>query len=362
MSTILPFLCLILGIVLTLGAIYLIVRRGVVQLAVANTYRDVAQQRGLIVDTRGVSLRGYLDQRRIWLGEVMEGFGTERRLEYRGVLALERPLGLGFTARRRSLRERWFRSKRRVEYSSGDVSLDALLYVSGDDPGQVRALFSSELRENLRRLLPKYDISITDEEVRVKLSDPLYDAVSLQALIDDLISLARAVDEARRAVPTPSSLEALIEPWRAVAKRLGLEFEPAFPAMTGWLDDRRLLVAVRREAGDYAAGLQLLFRPHRELGLLLRPQIEPDGYWNVGQDIQVHDAAFDQAFVVKGWDPRAVAAALNSEARQALLALHAQHHVVVDDRGLWLRGVPTDADALAKAIEQAGQVAKTLGW
>ena len=56
----------------------------------------------------------------------------------------------------------------------------------------------------------------------------------------------------------------------------------------------------------YGSELRVGFQELRRFGLRLKPQLGPDGYSSVGQDIQVGDEPFDRAFVIKGYDPAAV--------------------------------------------------------
>jgi hypothetical protein len=112
----------------------------------------------------------------------------------------------------------------------------------------------------------------------------------------------------------------------------------------------------------YAATLTLWFRQHPELGFLLRPQVEPDGYWSVGQDIQIGDAVFDSAFVIKGYDPNTVRLKLSESARRAILALRAHGDLLVDDRALVLTGLPPDPTIVRNLLTDAVLVAKALGW
>lgn len=362
METFLPFLCLLLGSALTLIAIWLMVRRAVHQLDTAETYREVAQQLGLVVDTRGVSLRGHLDERRIWIGEVLEGFGTERRTDVRGILSFERSLGMGLLIRSRTRSERWFR-RHSVELQTGDATLDARVMVQCDDPAALRLLLTPEVTVALLVLVERCPaMSLTDDEILVWLKDSPGAPDQLLALITAMARTAAALEAARRDIPAPHSLDGLVDRWRPLAEQLGMEIEPAWPAMIGTITGHRVDVVARREASGYAAMIAVHFGPHPELGLLIRPQVEPDGYWSVGQDIQVGDPAFDPRFVVKGWDPAAVCARLKPDARSALLALAERGPVVVDDRGVVCRGLSLDPADLREALTDALAAARGMGW
>lgn len=363
MDTLIPVLCLLSGVVLTLGTIGLALKRGVRQLAVASAYREVARDLGLQIDTRGVSVRGHLGDRRIWIGEVLEAEGLDRRVEVRGVLTLKRPLALGLQVRRRGRTDRLWSRGRAPEVRLGEPDLDRILHVHGDDPERVRALFVPAVRESLRLLAARWpDLVLTDDELQVWLRQPADDPTELAELVDAMVRSVEAMEEARREVPAAHGLEADVTAWGPVADALSLDLEPWLPAMTGLVEGHRVLVAAQREADGYAATLRLWFNPHPELGLLLRPQVEPDGYWSVGQDIQVGDAEFDAAFVVKGYDPSAVCARLSEGARKRLLELTRLGTLVVDDQGLLLRGMPLDPKQVTDAIRRAAAAARAIGW
>lgn len=359
MDTLLPVVCLLTGVLLTLGTLYLLLRRGFRQLQVANAYREVAEQLGLQVDTRGVSVRGFLGDRRVWIGDVMVGHGTERRTEVRGVVALERPLGLGVQIRRAGRLTR----RRGAPVTLGDADLDRRLAIGGDDPERVRHLLAPPVRDALRSLVDRWpDVLVTDEDVEVRLKSPELTSFGLQALLTAMTRLADALEDARRDVPPPEELRPWLEPWERLAASLGLDFHPWLPALSGRLHGRRVLVVPRRDADRYGLALEVWFQPHPELGLLLRPQVEPDGYWSVGQDIQVGDPRFDEAFVIKGWDPVLVSARLGELSRDLLLDLAARGPLVVDDRGLHLRIHDLEPAKIRAALEQACAAAKAMGW
>ena len=61
MDSLLYFVCLLVGVALPVGFLWLIGRRAWRQLQVAEAYRIVARSLGLLVDTRGVSVHGHID-------------------------------------------------------------------------------------------------------------------------------------------------------------------------------------------------------------------------------------------------------------------------------------------------------------
>lgn len=363
MDAVSSILCLVTGSAIPLLMIFLLIRRATRQLAVAGAYGDVSRRLGLEVDTRGLSLHGHLGAQRIWVGQVMVGHGPERRELCWGVLDHERPLALGLLLRRRGLSERLWRRARAPRVALPDL-LDRAIEASGDDPHRVRTLLDAAAQEHLLKMLHRWrDVVVTDESVRVLLSQPLATAAELQELVDDLRGLSSALGSARAAVDPPDALTAVSAGLQAMARERDLDFHAEYPAAGGVLDGRRVYVGPVRTENNYTGILRLGFRPHRTLGLQVLPQTEPDGYWSVGQDIQVGDDAFDDAFVVKGYDPQAVRELLTPELRAALCALIASGaRLEVDDVRMSLTGAPLDADELERLLKIAETAAGHIGW
>lgn len=356
-------LALFMGMGLTAWAGYLVVARGKRQLDAAVAYRSVARNLGLEVDTRGVSLQGHLGDRRLWVGEVMVGHGPDRRTAVWGVVDLRRPLGLGLQVRRRGLSERVFRRNRSPGIELGQ-QIDRRVEVRGDHAPQVRTLLGArEVREALSQLMDfRPDVVITDNSVRVHLARALARETELDELVQRMLSLARSLEDSRRLVSPPDRLAVLVPEWEAVATRLGLELEACLPAVVGEVTGRKVVATVTRGERGYETSVRLWFAEHRPLGLRVRPQVEPDGYWSVGQDIQLGDDRFDQAFVVKGWDPGRVRERLHADARGAFLEANALGRLNVEDVRLTLGGLPLDGPSVEEAIGRALAVADALGW
>lgn len=356
-------LALFMGMGLAAWSAWLLVARGKRQLDAAVAYRGVARALGLEVDTRGVSLQGHVGERRLWVGEVMVGHGPDRRTAIWGVVDLRRPLGLGLQVRRRGLSERVFRRNRSPGIELGQ-DIDRRVEVLGDHPAQVRTLLgAADVRTSLERLMDVHpDVVVTDASVRVHLDRALPSEVALNGLVERMLGLANALEDARRDVRPPERLQRLVPDWKATAEALGLELEPWLPAMVGTLDGHPVVAAISRNEQGYQADVRLWFGEHRQTGLRLRPQVEPDGYWSVGQDIQLGDPAFDQSFVVKGWDPGKIRDLLGPEARQALLAGLERGRIQVEDVRLVITDLPLDAADVREALERAVAVARSLGW
>jgi len=342
------------------GVLFVGARRAWRQLAAAEAYRDVARHLGLLVDTRGLSVQGTVRERRLWIGQVMVGYGSERRRRVRGVLGLRRPLGLGLLMRPLNTRARLRRRSRRMRV--GMAALDKRYEFHGDEVDRVQALFGDEaVQAALAELATRWPrVLITDHFVRVSLLRPESTVEDLHALVSALERLAAAVEDARSRIPAPTRLRSTAEAWEPIAAALGLAFEPSLPAMAGERDGRAVLLSARRGADGYSATLQASLRLGEELGLQLRPQVEPDGYWSVGQDIQLGEPAFDRAFVVKGWDPDGVRERLSAPARLKLLELAQYGALQADDGILTVHDVPLDGLAIPAILELLTSTAAAL--
>ncbi|MEQ1564464.1 MAG: hypothetical protein ABMA64_02415 [Myxococcota bacterium] len=355
--------CLLAGSALPLAGLFAVARRGMRQLQVATAYGDVARQLALEVDTRGVSLQGYLGDQRLWVGEVMVGYGPERRMACWGVLDHERPLGLGLSIRRRGLSERLFRRPRGVRITSGFVELDRRVEINGDEPELVQQLLDEQVREALASMMVRWrDLVVSDHSVRVILAQPPSRPEELRDLVHGMRVVSGALASSRRQVAPPTALRSSVERWSEVAERLGLGFDACYPGVAGELEGRAVRVTPVRTAEGYAAELRMGFRAHHRTGLRLRRQLEPDGYWSVGQDIQVSDGPFDQRFVVKGYDPEAIRDLLSSVVREGLLALDGVGDLDLDDHRLHLARLPLHPTELVPIVVQAARTADAMGW
>ena len=78
--------------------------------------------------------------------------------------------------------------------------------------------------------------------------------------------------------------------------------------------------------------------------------------------VVVGDPAFDQAYVIRGYDPSTVRALLVPAARAPLLTLAALGATQLTDRGLDVDGLSPDPDRVERAIRAAIEAAEALGW
>jgi hypothetical protein len=346
-----------------MAGLYMLGQRGKRQLDVATAYSDVSRRLGLDVDTRGVSLHGHVERRRIWIGDVMVGHGPKRRTMTWGVVDLTRPLGLGLLVRRKGPTLNLLRRRAAPDSTVGDPDLDKVLSVQADDPARATQMFSSDVRATITDLMARWpEIAITDDAVRVHLSRPEANTDRLQRLVDTMLDLADALEHARHAIEPPSQLAGLHKSWGDIASRYSLDLEPWLPGLAGMHQGRYIVVSPRRTTDGYCADLHLWFGAHSPTGLQLQPQTRPGGYWNVGQDIRTADDAVDHAYVIKGWDPGRVVDLLTDDARTALQALSELGVPDINDKRLHIEQLSLEPEVIEETLQLAHRLAEALGW
>lgn len=355
-------LCLLLGVALPLGLTFVVIRHAFRPMAAASAYRAAARTLGLLVDTRGVSLSGYLEDRRLWIGEVAIGHGPDRRNEVHGSLDLHPPLGLGFILRRSGTTQRVFRRYRARRMDIGDPDL-ARFSIKGVLTDRIHALFTPLVKQHLLKLSETWpDVMITDAWIQVYLKTPPTSEAAVLELVTRMRGLADALQQARMALPSPEELASVHREWEQLAESSNLDFQSWLPGLQGKYDGRRTSVAVCRGGNVFRSDLRLEFHHHRSTGLLLRQQLEPDGYFNVGQDIQLDSPDFDSAFVIKGYDSMLIRELLSDGVQAPLLALNELGSVTVDDREIVIRNGPLGAEDVQRMIDLASDAAEALGW
>jgi len=237
--------------------------------------------------------------------------------------------------------------------------------VFGDDEERVQALLDAPTQAAIIAFAARWpDLMLTDHHVRVLLEQPETSAGDLGALVEGMRRLGDRLVDVRHKVAPPAAVQGLVASWTALGERLGLTVEPWLPALTGPLAGRDVLLTARREDDGWGAEIIVACKAHRETGLRLDPQTSPDGYWSVGQDIQVGDPDFDRAFVIKGWNPALVKKLLvQGDVRPLILALVGAGLVLeLDDARLRLRKGPLEPEPLRGVLDKAVRVVEALGW
>lgn len=353
-------LCLLLGIAIPSLLLALVVRRALRPLAAAQAYRQVAARFGLPVDTRGLSVSGHLEGRRLWVGQV---FDADGRPSVRGVLHLRRPLGVGLSIRRRGRRARWLRRRPQTGVLIEDARIDRSYEIAAGDPERVRALLDDVARAALHGLTHSWpDLEVSDHWIRVDLRRAETSEERLTSLIDGMATLATALEAAREALPCPPDLEAALPALAALGERYGLVLVPWLPAVEGTLEGREVRICLPRAHDGTVVDVRVAFLPHADTGLRLEPQTAADDFWSVGQDIELGDAEADRAFVVKGYDPGEIRSILDRHVRAELITLATRGQLSLDDRGCEVLDAPADEATVADILERVTRIARAIGW
>lgn len=356
-------LCLLVGIALPLLAVLLAARRALRPVASAAAYRNVAWRLGLEADTRGTSVRGHLEGRRLFVGTVQEP--ARGRQVHRAVLEFDLPLGLGLSLKPRGMASR-LRNRTQRQRAPGDLGepeLDEALDVHTTDPAASRGLFSDPVRNALAAVWRRWpDVEIDDRGVAVTLRTPPQSEARLRELIDALRALAIAMEEARLSVDGDPSLLAAAAGWAEVSAARGLTFLPQLPALVGEHRGRRAQVVAARLGDRWTAEVRVRAAPHPATGLRLRPHLGAGPLGAGRQDIVVGDAPFDDAFIVIGYDPTSVRSLLAADARAALIQAHHLGRVLVNDAVFELTELPVDTSSIDQALSTLSDTADRFGW
>ncbi|MFK7928748.1 MAG: hypothetical protein AB8H79_11215 [Myxococcota bacterium] len=348
-------ICLACGIAIPVILVGLVIRRAHRQLSTAGAYREVAQALGLAVDTRGCSLHGIREDRSLWVGEVLVGDGPDRHREVHGVIGFQRPLALGLSLSAK-------RSRRQASQGLNHPELDKRLVVDVAFPAALDCVRDEAVQAALLLLIEMVnDVVVTDSRVRVRMKRAPSHASALGLLVDRLVAVAVALEEARAELGAAPELAEWSHTWKPVVDQWGLTVSTDGPRMSGRLAGWPVEVVPLQVEGRWRCWLAVRFGPDTDTGLRLMPQREADGDPSMGQDISIGEPVFDRAFVVKGYDPTAVRKRLQAPVRVALLALNRLGEVTLDDHRLLLRGVDTDqlGVALTQALVVAERVAST---
>jgi hypothetical protein len=256
---------------------------------------------------------------------------------------------------------RWFRRARGHEIKTADPEFDKVFLVTGDDDAVVRALLDAPLRERLAALARRHpDLLVSDHHLRLLLRRAEVHPEAVHGIVRDLRALADELVRARARTAPPVRLGALAPALADLAASRELALDPSWPLLAGERGGHAIELAIRREDEGYRAEVTAWRRVPTDFGFRLRRQVEPDGYWSVGQDIQVDDGPFDAAFVIKGYAPDRVRERLGPETRRRLLSLTTLGEVEADDHLLRVRGVPLDPAALADAVDRCAAAIAAL--
>jgi hypothetical protein len=339
--------CSFAGAAFTLFAIWLIVRRGIGQLAAAHTYRSVAEKLGLQPDTRGSSLHGFINGRRLWVGPQTRRTGPQRLV---ATVALAQPLGIGLVVQRES---QWNHYKRFVSSLRAEPSTwkrPNILSVSSSFPQVANAILDESTKQILYEMASRWPgLRINDYAVRINLVNPIILQSTLHQLVLDLCHIANTLEKRRIISQPPPYAAALSSDWNRIAQPRNLRMEPNGPVIFGNLGSA--VIAIAPNAHGRSATINVVREMPNDIGLLISDQRRADVENIAGQDILVGDGLFDDAFIIKGYDPDQIRTLLDLSTREAILRLKQISRVRIDDHALTLRNISVSTTVIDAAID-----------
>lgn len=345
-------LCLLIGIAVPLVALLYFIRRGAHQLSAADAYKAVAKTLNLNLDTRGIGLQGFHQDRHLWVGQVL--LGAERRTEVQGVLGLKKPVGYGLTMRSR-------RRKRSGGLKTDDEDFDKLFFVNAVYTEVAAELLNNAVRSRAIELHSVCsDVQISDELIRIRLPSPEKNAEKLETVVSAMIALADALEDSRAQVGHAGELNETALQWHAHAEANGYQFRPEGPCIFAEQNWGHISVTPRWTGSEFVSELKVFFKDVEDTGFRLTPQRGPSVPWITGQDIEVRDPAFDKAFVIKGYHPADIRTRLHAEARTLLLDLLKSGPFEATDDWIRVPGAPLEIHSLRRVIQQAEKAAAIL--
>lgn len=222
------------------------------------------------------------------------------------VAVLDPPLlvGLLMIASRKTLR-----NLEGVRHDLGHPPLDDRFEVRARPGARVRELFApGEIADLLLRLASAArSVTLTDNIVKVVLGGILTTPDELAPILDAAIEVARRLGEQRMRVPRAPE-EWPDDVWRTVAERQALTFDPVRMKISGDVREAPVELRVHTQEGEVYAAIRVALIPW-SLGLDLHVHGRNDGAddpADEGEDIELGDAAFDEAFLVHGAHPERV--------------------------------------------------------
>jgi hypothetical protein len=121
----------------------------------------------------------------------------------------------------------------------GDAEWDRRHYVTGRDPGQIRALGTALLSQLAGHQVADWD----DEHLVIERRDAGQAPGPLRQLTAAALALARELGQARAAIPPPQAMASAVPSWLRLAQRLGGPLETARMAVHGRFDGIKAEVA-----------------------------------------------------------------------------------------------------------------------
>lgn len=328
-------------------------------------FAAVAQSLGLRM--LGDRVFGVLDGQPVELGIEWRGSGKSKKMYTVVQGRLVPPLDLGLYVSQRGFVDdvASFFGKRHAEV--GDRDFDAEFVVSADEPARAARLLGPALRKIAKQVLASGEsFHLTDGGFTLACAGGDDDERWLAWALRTAAHVARAMNEARRHVPPAARLAAARDAWAAYARTLGLTGMDTPLCMWGRLEGTIVTAyATRVREHEYETEVLAAYPEPLGLGLFVRPARTLDGLSALfgGEDHELGDERFDDAFVVKASRPEALADALGAEVRALLLELLERSSTVhVRDDGVTVRSSSKahDPSEIPRLLDSAKAIADAV--
>lgn len=252
---------------------------------------------------------------------------------------------------------------------TGDPQFDDAFRLRALVQGPTQRLFQrqvappNDLVDHLLAIQRVGTVNVCDSHVNVQLGEQL-NLSQLAPAVASSTALAALIGHRRANQPYDADEQQRHTVWRAFAGSQGFQYDDNRFVMTGTLEGgSHLRIAVETELSKFFTIISVAPPTLLNLGLKIYQQGALSWLGGIfgAQDIRVGDAAFDEAFVIKGANEPAVRAFLQASpiARQALLELvRFCPSVELNDTGLYLRPLQmADGQTLHRLTQLARAVA-----
>jgi hypothetical protein len=225
----------------------------------------------------------------------------------------------------------------------GQADFDQRFAVKGLDPEHVRRLLSGPPGAELLRAAGHFpSLTISDDRVVIEHNGYERDLDKVRASLEAVGRIGEAL-MAQRAREPAAWEGPLRAAWGAVAQGWQLSFDAPRATIEGVARGLRLRVRPHLFEGHLITDLEFSLPSPPACSIALSPQHGGDGFFRRlfrGQDINLGDAAFDAAFVIKGEPEAEVRALLTPAARQRLMEARSMAEALELEKGTLKLRVP----------------------
>jgi hypothetical protein len=265
------------------------------------------------------------------------------------------PLDLAFRAHPLQLRDAAERLSLDEDILFKDAKFDRAYRIRGIDRASVTALCTPAVQQALMETR----VAADDAGMRAVLA---VGAPAVASMLRRFVIVARAVREALPGVPPPGPLAECVPRWQAFARERGLSMRVWPMRLAGRSREHDVLA---RSVFDGAAyGFEVDVTHAAPLGIALSVKQVQDVApidRDVGLDIRVGHAAFDDAYVVRAKDARRARELLDAEVCTALHALGVRRgELSLDDTRIHVSIARPDADLVPTVVDEIIAVSRLM--